>query len=212
MRSALLAGFAVLLAILTGVTGCDSSKSQKQTATAQSKPKDPVQYTGREAFERMTGLATKWAPDAQPVRLESSLTPETTGQGGKSTLWRGFFASPSRRSLKSFTCSGSRLPDAPPVGVTVDAGENRYTPDVASLAFSPFLFKVDSDKAYGVAQEHGGQALTAKDNKQVVTYLLLHDKKKNVPVWYVIYGIGGNDRKGIALINATTGDFIGAGK
>jgi hypothetical protein len=155
----------------------------------------------------------KWAQDAQPVRLESVLTSEATGQGGKATVWRSFFASPSRGSVKSFTCSGSRLPDSPAYGVTTDPGEHRYTPEFASLAFSPFLFKVDSDKAYDLAQQHGGQAIVAKDNKQPVTYVLLFEKQKNVPVWYIVYGKGGNERrKGIGVINATTGDFISAGK
>jgi len=203
----------VVLALLA-LTGCDSTKSNEPSkAAAAAKPKEATQYTGREAYERMTGLALKWAQDSQPVRVESILTSETTGQGGKATIWRSFFASPSRRSVKSFTCSGSRLPDSPAYGVTTDPGENTYTPEFASLAFSPFLFKVDSDKAYDLAQQHGGQAIVAKDPKQPVTYVLLFDKKKNVPVWYIVYGKGGNDpRKGIGVINATTGDFISAGK
>ncbi len=202
----------LLLVAVAILTGCESRKTEQQGITPGKKPKDAVQYTGREAFERITGLAMKWAPDAQPVRLESSLTSETLGRDGKSTVWRGFFASPSRRTVKSFTCSGSRLADAPPFGVTVDTGENPYSSDVASLAIRPFLFKVDSDKAYEMSQAHGGQALIAKNSNQVVTYLLLHDNKKTVPVWYVIYGKSGNERKGVGVVNATTGDFIGAGK
>jgi hypothetical protein len=42
--------------------------------------------------------------------------------------------------------------------------------------------------------------------------VLLKDKKVNVPVWYVIYGASEADRKGIGVINATTGAFISAGK
>jgi hypothetical protein len=204
----------VVTALLT-IAGCDSGKSNEtgKTTNAPSKPKEAAQYTGRQAYERMTGLALKWDQDAQPVRLESILTSEVTGQGGKATIWRSFFASPSRKSVKSFTCSGSRLPDSPAYGVTTDPGENPYTPEFAALAFSPFLFKVDSDKAYDLAQQHGGQAILAKDSKQPVTYVLLFDKKKNVPVWYIVYGKGGNEpRKGIGVINATTGDFISAGK
>src|ERR1035441_9173089 len=49
----------------------------------------------------MMGLALKWSPDAQPARLESVLTTETTGKDGKSTVWRGYFASPNRRSTKT---------------------------------------------------------------------------------------------------------------
>jgi hypothetical protein len=195
------------------MVGCDSGKpSETAKAAVPAKPKEATQYTGHDAYERMNGLALKWAPDAQPVRLESILTSEATGQGGKATIWRSYFASASRRSVKSFTCSGSRLPDSPAYGVTTDPGENPYTPEFASLAFSPFLFKVDSDKAYDLAQEHGGKGIVAKDSNQPVTYILLFDKKRNVPDWYIIYGKGEKDRKGIGVINATTGDFISAGK
>jgi hypothetical protein len=41
---------------------------------------------------------------------------------------------------------------------------------------------------------------------------LLKDRKQNVPVWYVIYGASETDRKGIGVINATTGAFVSAGK
>jgi hypothetical protein len=68
---------------------------------------------GVEAFNHMIGLAMKWAPDAQPARLEAVLTPETTGQNGKATIWRGYFASPGPRAVKTIVCSGSRRPDAP---------------------------------------------------------------------------------------------------
>jgi hypothetical protein len=33
-----------------------------------------------------------------------------------------------------------------------------------------------------------------------------------VPVWFVIYGTSEKDRKGIGVINATSGGFVSAGK
>ncbi|HKB99431.1 MAG TPA: hypothetical protein VKD23_11650, partial [Terriglobales bacterium] len=88
--------------------------AEKPTLAAPTQSKEPVLYTGQEAFNRMMGLALRWSRDAQPARLESVPTSETTGQNGKSTVWRGFFASPSRRSTKTIVCSGSHRPDAPP--------------------------------------------------------------------------------------------------
>jgi hypothetical protein len=160
----------------------------------------------------MLGLAMKWSGDAAPARVESVLTSEATGQGGKSAVWRGYFASPSHRSTKTFVCSGSRLPGAPPFGVSPEGAEGAYNAQSASLAFSQYLVKTDTDKAFDVAQQHGGDAIVKKDAQQSVTYLLLKDKKLNVPVWFVIYGASEKDRKGIGEINATTGDFISAGK
>ena len=188
------------------------STPEKPASPAPSQSKEPVLYTGQEAFNRMMGLALKWSADAQPARLESVLTTETTGQNGKSTIWRGFFASPSRRSIKTIVCSGSHRPDAPPFGVSAEGSEGAYNADAANLAFLPLLVKTDTDKAFEITRQHGGDAILKKNAQQPVTYLLLKDRKQNVPVWYVIYGTSEKDRKGISVINATTGAFISAGK
>jgi hypothetical protein len=207
----------ISVAILTA--GCSSTENkpkestpEKPAAAAQPESKEPVLYTGQEAFNRMMGLAMKWSPDAQPARLESVLTTETTGQDGKSNIWRGYFVSPSRRSTKTIVCSGSRRPDAPPFGVSAEGREGAYNADSATLAFLPLLLKTDTDKAFAIAQQHGGEAIVKKDAKQPITYVLLKDRKQNVPVWYVIYGTSETDRKGIGVINATTGAFVSAGK
>jgi len=207
----------ISVAILTA--GCSSTENQpkdstpeKPAAAAPPQSKGPIVYTGQEAFNRMMGLAMKWSPDAQPARLESVLTTETTGQDGKSAVWRGYFASPSRRSTKTIVCSGSRRPDAPPFGVSTEGREGAYNAEAANLAFLPLLLKTDTDNAFAIAQQHGGEAIVKKDAKQPITYLLLKDRKQNVPVWYVIYGTSETDRKGIGVVNATTGAFVSAGK
>jgi hypothetical protein len=158
------------------------------------------------------GLALKWSPDAQPARLESVLTTETNGQNGKSTVWRGFFASPRRRSVKTIVCSGSRRPDSPPFGVSAEGSEGAYNADAANLAFLPLLVKTDTDTAFAITLQHGGAGILKKDAQQPVIYVLLKDRKQNVPVWYVIYGTSETNRKGIGVINATTGAFVSAGK
>jgi hypothetical protein len=213
-------GFAVsVLSVAVLTAGCSSTENKAENGTpekpapaAPSQSKEPVLYTGQEAFNRMMGLVLKWSADAQPARLESVLTTETTGQNGKSTVWRGFFASPRRRSVKTIVCSGSRRPDAPPFGVSAEGSEGAYNADAANLAFLPLLVKTDTDKAFEITRQHGGDAILKKNAQQPITYLLLKDRKQNVPVWYVIYGTSEKDRKGISVINATTGAFISAGK
>jgi len=207
-----LGSFAILM------VGCSSSEN-KPAENANDKPaitqvenKQPVLYTGEEAFNRMMGLAIKWAPDAQPARLESVLTTEANGQNGKATVWRGYFASPSHRAVKTIVCSGSRLPNAPPFGTSTEGNDSPYNADAANLAFLSLLVKTDTDKAFEIAEQHGGQAIINKDVQQPIVYVLLKDRKQNVPVWYVIYGQSENDRKGIGVINATTGAFVSAGK
>jgi hypothetical protein len=192
--------------------GCDSTQNPNGSTAKKPQSKEPVLYTGQEALNRMLGLALKWSRDAQPARLESVPTADTTGQNGKSTVWRGFFASPSRRSTKTIVCSGSHRPDAPPLGVSAEGSEGAYNADAANLAFLPLLLKTDTDKAFEIAQLHGGENILKKNAQQPVIYVLLKDRKQNVPVWYVIYGTSETDRKGIGVINATTGAFVSAGK
>ena len=205
----------ISVAILT--VGCSSTENkpkentpEKPATAAPPQSKEPNLYTGQEAFNRMMGLAMKWSPDAQPARLESVLTPETTGQDGKAAIWRGYFASPAQRSVKTIVCSGSRRPDAPPFGVSAEGNEGAYNAEAANLAFLPLLVKTDTDKAFALTLQHGGDAILKKDPQQPVTYVLLKDRKQNVPVWYVIYGTSEKDRKGIGVINATTGAFVSA--
>jgi hypothetical protein len=194
--------------------GCSSTENKSASETpapaAQPKKKAPALYTGQQAFNQMMGLAFKWSPDAQPARVESVPTTETNGQDGKSAIWRGYFASPSRRTTKTFVCSGSRLPDSPPYGVSTEGSEGAYNAESANLVFLGLLLKTDTDQAFATAQQHGGDAIVKKDPQQPITYVLLKDRKLNAPVWYVIYGTSEKDKKGIGVINANTGAFVSA--
>jgi hypothetical protein len=143
--------------------------------------------------------------------MESSLNSESNGRDGKATVWRGLFASPSRATFKTFSCSGSRLRDEPAIGVTSTV-ESPSSPVVASLLFHPSFLQTDTDQAFAVVQQHGGAAMLKKDPKQPIVYVLERDQKKNSLYWYVIYGTTESDRKGIAVINATSGAFVRAGK
>jgi hypothetical protein len=214
MKSYRLAFAVSVIGVVILAVGCSSNenKTAPETPAAAPKKAEPTLYSGQEAFTRMLGLALKWAPDAEPARVESVLNTEATGQGGKSTVWRGYFVSPSRRSTKTFVCSGSRLAGAPPYGVSPEGQEGAYNAQSANLVFSHYLLKFDTDKAFETAQQHGGDAILKKDAQQPVTYVLLKDKRLNVPVWFVIYGTSEKDRKGIGVINATSGGFVSAGK
>jgi hypothetical protein len=202
--------FAALLGALLMLSACESSEPAKPAEEAKPAKKEPSLYSGMQAFNTMNALALKWAPDATPVRLESRVNSESNGQGGKSTVWRAGFISPSRHQLKFFICSGSRLPDAPPYGVSSDI-ETGYEAAVGRMAFPAFLLKVDSDKAYDVAQQHGGEAVLKKNPQQPVLYVLLYTPGKAALYWNVIYGTEAKTA-GAGIIHATTGAWVGASK
>ena len=197
-------------AILSLGIGCDTSSPSgtANTPAEQSKPAVDEAQTGREAFQRLFATARQWAPDAQPFRLQSGLTPLSRGEGGKSAVWLGGFASPSRPAIRTFTWSGSHDKDAPEFGI-MPSPEDSYSPTNSSTAVFelPYL-KIDSDQAYKVAQEHGGSKITAKDPKQPVVFLLDWDPVKSRLLWHVLYGTAPSDAKLKIAVNATNGTFV----
>jgi len=203
--------FLIGLSLLTGCSSAPTPTPAAETQPAQPQSKPPSLYTGLQAFGCVQGLAQKWATDTIPVRLESEINSESNGQGGKATIWRAAFISPSRRMMRYFTCSGSRLKDAPPYGPSADV-EQPYSPDVPAMGFQPLFLKVDSDKAFDAAQEHGGVALLKKNPDQVVKYFVLWNPKQRALYWYVMYGKEKESAAGTGIVNALTGAYVGASK
>jgi hypothetical protein len=207
----------MILALMHLLTGCESTPKPGEggqpasTAATPTQSKPPALYTGLQAFNCVNGLAQRWSSDVIPVRLESQVNSEANGQDGKATVWKAGFISPSRGKLKYFFCSGSRLKDSPPYGPSADT-EQAYGPDVPSLGFQPLFLKTDSDKAYAVAQEHGGASLIKKDPNQVVTYFVLWNPKQRALYWYVMYGKDKESAAGAGIVNALTGAYVGASK
>src|ERR1051325_1303547 len=139
--------FLIALVFLGVLAGCTESKPPQPTKPAEPEKKEPLLYTGREAFQKMYLSAHLWAADAKPYMLESVVNQESSGQAGKATVWRSGFGSLARRGLKSFLWSGSRIPDGPSLGVSSGV-EDTYNPSNSSTQTFDFAFlKVDSDKA-----------------------------------------------------------------
>lgn len=202
--------FAVLaIAFLAALAACSSNPpggNQAQTAAKPAEPKPVDVSTGREAFQRLYVPARGWAADAQPFRLQSETTSDSLGHDGKSGIWRGSFASPSRRSLKTFVWSGVGEPKDR--GVT-PGSEDTYNPSNASTkTFDIQFLKVDSDKAFDVAQQKGGDKLLKENAKLPIFYIVDWDPHENLLIWHVIYGENRNDAKLRIAVNATTGAFI----
>lgn len=197
-----------MIACSTSTTPPSGNQTQSPPAAAK---KEPVPYTGKACFSQMTGMAARWQPDAVPFHMESALNTESNGHDGKSTIWRGMFASPTRHTYKVFTCSGSRLRDEAPIGVTSGA-EIAYGPTVPALMFQAFLLTVDSDQAYAVAEEKGGSKLLEKDPQQPVLYTLDWNPKDKALLWVVYYGNSTKESKGIGVIDASSGKFLRAAR
>jgi hypothetical protein len=196
----------LFLAACSSNTRTESSTQSQPPAKVA--PKQAEYETGRTALQKMYISARGWAGDGQLFRLQSQFTPDGPTSEGKAGLWRGSFASPSKRMMKLFVWSGLVGPDAPEQGVTFSAEDSWNPSNSATRVFDLGFLKVDNDKAYEAAQKHGGEKLTAKDPKQPVFFVLDWDAQKNELVWHIIYGSSQDEAKLRIAVNATSGEFL----
>lgn len=202
--------FSAVLILVAVLISCSTPNQPTNTETKPA-PKQPTLYTAKDCFSSMVNLAQRWDPGAMPFHMESETNAEATGQDGKATVWRGFFASRTRGTMKTVVCSGSYLPNAPARGFT-DTTEAPYAANVPGLMFDPSLFLADSDKAFAATLDHGGSDLIKKNAKQPIIYSLDWDSRRKELVWLVIYGTSGADRQGLGVVSARTGTFLSAAK
>ena len=203
---------ALLCLMLSLLVSCSSEKKAATETASQSAPKPVVkeaQYdTGRTAFQRIYLSARLWASDAKPFRLQSQFTPDAPTAEGKSGMWRASFASPSKKMMKLFVWSGLVGPGASEQGISFSAEDSWTASNSSTEPFDMGFLKVDSDKAYEVAQKNGGDKLTKKDPKQPVIFVLSWDATKNQLIWHVLYGENPTEAKLRLEVDATTGAFL----
>jgi len=195
-----------LLLALGLLAGCNSNPVKPPEAKPE--PKAPELLTGRAAFYKVFISARNYAADVKPFRIESTPSPESNGQDGKSAIWRSSFASATQHGVKPFFWSGSNAPDAPTRGIS-PGNEDTYNPSNASTQiFDVAFLKVDSDQAFAVAQKHGGDKLLEKDPSTPVIYVCDWNHNTNELTWHVIYGNTRETAKLTVAVNASTGEFI----
>jgi hypothetical protein len=68
--------------------------------------------------------------------------------------------------------------------------------------------KTDSDKAFTVAQSHGGEKLLKATPSLPVLYTLDWNPRENQLIWHVMYGGTGMDTKLRVAVDATTGNYL----
>ncbi|MGH9546676.1 MAG: hypothetical protein ACRD23_15835 [Terriglobales bacterium] len=196
----------LLMAMLALVmmAGC-SSETSRPAQVEKPQPKPAEFVTGRVAFQKLYIAARGWARDAQPYRLESTITEDSKGKEGKSSVWRASFASPLQHGVKAYTWSGEVASDR---GINPGT-EDTYSPtNTSTQIFDVAFLKVDSDQALEVAQKHGGEKLLAKEPDTPIVYMLDWSGAANQLIWHVIYGINRDEYKLRVAVNASSGDFV----
>jgi hypothetical protein len=200
----------LLLPFVFALAACDSKPASTAPTAEKPKaaaPKTSEFETGREAFQKVYIAAHNWAGDAKPFRLQSQYTPGDPATEGKAGIWRGSFGSAARHSMNSFQWTGIAAPDVEQ-GIS-HGSEDSYSPtNTSTQVFDMAYLKIDTDKAFEVAQKHGGEKLTKKDEKIPVFYTLDWDKAKTKLLWHVSYGSSGDDAKLRVVVDASDGTFV----
>ena len=188
---------ALILLSLAIISGCTSEPSKPEP---KPEPKAPEFMTGRSAFQQLYVAARGWAPDVKPFQLQSQIVGDSKGQDGKAGLWRAGFGSERMHGSKPYMWSGVDSPDIPSRGISPGTQDSYVPGNTFDVAF----LKVDSDKAFEVAQKHGGDKITDTP----VTYLLDWNRGENNLIWHVIYGNSRNGAKLVVDVDASSGLFV----
>jgi hypothetical protein len=194
----LAAALAITGLTLTMMSAC-SSEPTKPTTSDKPQPKPPEAITGSSAFFKCYASARLWAPDAQAYRAESAAAADFKGRDGRAGEWRVGFASPAQHAIKTYTWANGDISH----GV-----DDTYSPSNSSTQiFNVQFLKTDTDKAFAIAQQHGGEKLLQKEPDTPVLYVLEWNRQENTLLWHVIYGTDRETAKLRVAVNASTGEF-----
>ena len=196
---------ACILSLL--LVSCSSDTTTGSQPAPKPVPKQAEYETGREAFQKMYLSAHSWAGDTQPFRLQSQYSPGAPADEGKAGLWRASFASPAKRMMKMFMWSGLVGPDAPEQGISFSAEDSWSPTNTSTRIFEAEFVKIDSDKAFDVAEKNGGSKVMKANPMQPVIFILDWDASKNQLLWHVVYGEDLDKAKLRIAVNASTGLF-----
>jgi hypothetical protein len=190
----------ILLALLAA---CSEDKP------AETKPevKPPDVITARSALQKLYVAARGWNQDARPYRIESSITSDGNGHDGKSAIWRGSFASATRRVVKSFTWSGSAADGAPTRGVNPGIEDTYSATNSSTQVFDMAFLKVDTDAALATAMKHGGDKILEKEPDTPILYVCDWNHNTNELIWHVYFGSREGSKLAVA-VNGSSGEFI----
>jgi len=180
---------------VSAMAGCSSQPSAPAPAE-KPQPKAPETISGSGAFYKCYTAARGWAADAQPYRVESAVSKTRDGKAGE---WRSGFASAARHTTESYTWSNG--------DISHDV-EDTYSPTNSSTqVFNVQFLKIDTDKAFAVAQQHGGDKLLEQEPDTPVLYVLEWSRQENELLWHVIYGTDRATAKLRVAVNASSGEF-----
>jgi len=193
----------VSAAVLLLLAGCSSEPPAPQKK-AEEKPAEPV--TGRQALQQMYIAARGWAPDIQPIKVNSILLPEVKAEPGKAPAWQAIFVSPSQGKARSYTYSVVESEGNLHKGVFAGLDQS-WSPSGMQKPFLMAAVKFDSDQAYQTALKKGAEYDKKNPGKPIIFLLEANNKFPDVS-WRVIWGESVGTSAFSVFVDASTGAYL----
>jgi hypothetical protein len=198
---ALFSGCALLLLSV----GCSSDAPSPAEKKAAEKPPEPA--TGRQALQQMYIAARGWAPDIQPIKLNSILLPELKAEPGKAAAWQATFVAASLGKARSYTWSAVESEGNLHKGVLAGLDQSGSGPSLPSKPFPLGPIKIDSDDAYNTAMKKGAE-YDKKNPGKPINFLLEANTKFPDTTWRVIWGESLGTSSFSIFVDASTGLYL----
>jgi len=198
----------LFLAAFAGLFLAACSETPTVTKTKEpEKPSEPI--TGRQAFQMTYPQARIWAPDCQPIRIQSLNLADPKSGSGRAGAWQIVYVSASKARQRSFTWSAIESGDSLHKGVFGSADEAWSGPRGQAQPFLAAALKIDTPDALQTAILKSGDYLNKPGVKPQVTYLCELTSRFPDPVWRVYWGESVSAAEWSVFIDATTGDYKG---
>ena len=195
--------FTILTLLLAACSGSPPAAEKKAEPI---KPPEPV--TGQSAFYKMYTVARGWAPDVEGLQLRSLPLQEVKSEVGKAGAWEATFVTLSRGRSRVYTYS------------VVEAGGNLHKdvfagpeevysgPSGQNQPFPASEVKIDSDKAYEIALQHGAD-YAKKNPNMPISFLLEWTPRYRFPAWRVVWGESVTTSGFSVFVDSGAGNYLG---
>jgi len=196
--------FPLIGALLLALTGCSDTPAPAAKKEPE-KPPEPI--TGQSALFRMYQVARTWAPDAQPLKMNSMILGEVPNvPRGRAAAWEATFTSSARSQSRSYTYSIIEGQGNLHKGVFPGQEESWSGPHGITTPFLMAAVQIDTDKAYETALQQAAD-YDKKNPGKPITLLLEKNNKFANPVWRVIWGESVGTAGFSVFVDASTGDY-----
>lgn len=185
------------------LAACDTTPQKSEKKEEKLEP-----ATGQSALFKMYQVARSWAPDAQPLKMNSiPMTEVPNVPPGTAAAWEATFTSANQSQARRYTYSIVESAGNLHKGVFAGNPEGWSGPRGTNTPFPMLAVKIDTDAAYKTALANGGADYDKKNPGKPISFLLEKVEKHPDPVWRVIWGESVGTSNFSIYVDASTGDF-----